>query len=116
MKRCGWSQLPCSAAPVRCAGLYEAFITGGIPPGIDEACAADLVYRHTFARVVTQNEKYYQRFPRDAALAAAIVRFLAAQPDGGVRTPCGNWLRPRTFQLLGMTGAPPGGCVAATRA
>jgi pimeloyl-ACP methyl ester carboxylesterase len=90
----------------RRADLYEVFMTGGIPPGIDEACAAELVYRHTFQRVATQNEKFYRRFPGDNAIAKAIVNFLVAQPGGGVRTPSGSWLRPRTLQLLGMTCTP----------
>ena len=36
-----------------------------------------------------------------------IVNFLASRPDGGVKTPAGNMLRPRTLQLLGLSGAHP---------
>ena len=54
---------------------------------------------------MVQNDKYYSRFPLDVQLVKDIVNFLAAQPDGGVRTPCGNMLRPRTLQLLGMQSA-----------
>jgi hypothetical protein len=47
------------------AGLLEVFLTGGIPPCIDEACPADTVYQATFRRVLVQNQKYYTRFPQD---------------------------------------------------
>ena len=56
-------------------------------------------------RVLTQNRKYYERFPWDAEGVRAIVRHLALQPAGGVRTPCGNLLTPRALQTLGMSGA-----------
>jgi hypothetical protein len=87
-----------------CAGLLEVLLTGGIPPYIDDPCPADAVYMATFRRVMVQNEKYYTRFPGDVQLVKDIVNFLASQPKGGVQTPCGNWLRPRTLQILGMSG------------
>lgn len=52
------------------AGLLEVFLTGGIPPCIDEACPADTVYQATFRRVLVQNQKFYTRFPQDVQVRA----------------------------------------------
>ncbi|KAI7844714.1 hypothetical protein COHA_001802 [Chlorella ohadii] len=82
-------------------GLLEVLITGGLPPGIHQPCSADDVYRRTFRRVLRQNEKFYQRFPTDVEAAQKIVLHLAAQP-GGVTSPAGNRITPRSFQLLGL--------------
>lgn len=90
------------------AGLLEVFLTGGIPPFIDDHCPADKVYMATFRRVMVQNEKFYTRFPQDIQVVKDVVNFLVSQPSGGVQTPSGNMLRPRTLQLLGLSGAPPG--------
>jgi pimeloyl-ACP methyl ester carboxylesterase len=83
-------------------GLVEVLITGGLPPGINQPCSAEDVYRRTFRRCLRQNEKFYQRFPTDVETAQRIVLHLAEQPDGGVTTPAGNRITPRTFQLLGL--------------
>lgn len=83
-------------------GLVEVLMTGGIPPGVEQACCAEDVYRRTFRRCLRQNEKFYQRFPMDVERAQRIVKHLAAQPDGGVTTPMGNRLTPRSFQMLGL--------------
>jgi len=56
-------------------------------------------------RVLRQNQKYYQRFPDDVEAVQKIVRHLIMQPGGGVRTPSGNLLTPRSLQLLGLSGA-----------
>ncbi len=52
-----------------------------------------------------QNAKYYQRFPDDVEAVQNIVRHLISQPEGGVRTPSGNLLTPRSLQVLGLSGA-----------
>ncbi|KAL4424352.1 hypothetical protein ABPG75_001653 [Micractinium tetrahymenae] len=83
-------------------GLVEVLMTGGIPPGIAQPCSAEDVYRRTFRRCLQQNEKFYQRFPMDVERAQHIVKYLAEQPGGGVTTPMGNRLTPRSFQLLGL--------------
>ena len=77
------------------AGLTEVMLTGGLPPCIDSPCAAEEAYRHLFPRVLAQNRKYYKRFPGDVARAQAIVTYLAAQPDGGLRLANGDLLTPR---------------------
>jgi hypothetical protein len=87
------------------AGVAEAIITGGIPPAIEDANAAETVYNATFQRVYNQNRKFYQRFPDDVSKVKAIVQMLHEAPDGGVKTPSGNMLRPRSFQMLGMSSA-----------
>lgn len=78
-------------------------MTGGIPPGIDHPMCADAVYQSTFQRVLQQNAKYYDRFPSDISKVQAIVQYLMSQPEGGVTTPMGNRLTPRSFQLLGLS-------------
>eukprot|EP00878_Enallax_costatus_P015140 GHUV01015852.1.p1 GENE.GHUV01015852.1~~GHUV01015852.1.p1 ORF type:complete len:348 (+),score=76.41 GHUV01015852.1:371-1414(+) len=96
----------CSMAP---HGLVEVLTTGGIPPSISQPCSADRVYSALFTRVLIQNEKYYSRFPHDVALVQRIVKFLAGQPEGGLRLASGTLLTPRTFQLLGLSGLGSGG-------
>lgn len=76
-------------------GLYEVMLTGGIPPGIDMPCSADTAYRALYKRVLTQNAKFYKRFPGDVALVQRIVQVLHAHPEGGPTTPCGNRLSVR---------------------
>lgn len=82
-----------SAAP---QGLCAAIVTGGLPP-LERP--ADEVYRATYQRVRTQNERYYQRYPDDGARMQAIVRHLRANE---VRLPDGARLSPRRFQQLGL--------------
>lgn len=84
----------------RYAGLTEVMLTGGLPPCIDSSCAADEAYRHLFPRVQAQNRKFYKRFPGDVARAQAIVKYLAAQPEGGLRLPNGDLLTPRYYQAF----------------
>ena len=43
--------------------LSEVLVTGGIPPDITLSNSADAVYEHTYERVITQNKKFYQRYP-----------------------------------------------------
>jgi hypothetical protein len=45
-------------------------------------------------------------------VAKDIVNYLSSQPGGGVETPSGNMLRPRTLQLLGLSGAVLSACQA----
>lgn len=56
------------------AGVSECLITGGIPPQIDQPCAADMVYSRTYHHVIKQNQKYYERFPQDVEKVKNIVR------------------------------------------
>lgn len=90
-------------------GLVEVLTTGGIPPGILDPCSADRVYSALFTRVLTQNKKYYSRFPADVSLVQRIVTYLAGQPEGGLRLASGTLLTPRAFQLLGLSGLGSGG-------
>ena len=82
-----------SAAP---EGLATALFTGGLPP---LARSADEIYRATYRRVITKNQRYYDRYPEDAAQARRIVDALRQQP---ARLPGGGLLTPRRFQALGM--------------
>lgn len=51
-----------------------------------------------------QNQKYYARFPADAALVRSIVLHLADSPSQSVPLPSGGVLTPRGLQLLGLSG------------
>ena len=84
------------------SSLIEVLMTGGIPPNVNLPCTADLVYCSLFRRVVLQNQRYYERFPQDAALVREIVSHLGSQPQGGIVLPSGSILTPRSFQLLGL--------------
>eukprot|EP01024_Parvocaulis_polyphysoides_P070188 TRINITY_DN8643_c0_g2_i2.p1 TRINITY_DN8643_c0_g2~~TRINITY_DN8643_c0_g2_i2.p1 ORF type:complete len:515 (-),score=37.97 TRINITY_DN8643_c0_g2_i2:369-1718(-) len=85
-------------------GIFEAYVTGGIPPCIDNVCCAEQLYRVLFLRVRAQNQKYYARFPGDVERIGNIIKYLAAQPNGGLQLRDGTLLTPRLFQVLGMTG------------
>ena len=82
-----------SAAP---EGLRAAIITGGLPPL--ERPAED-VYRATYRRVLEKNERYYRRYPEDAARTQELVAYLASHD---VRLPGGGRLTPRRFQQMGL--------------
>ncbi|XP_075519138.1 uncharacterized protein LOC142553041 isoform X3 [Primulina tabacum] len=84
-------------------GLKQVLLTGGIPP-IRSGCAADFVYRACYQQVMTQNEKYYQRFPRDIEIIREVVDHLSESDGGGVPLPSGGILTPRGLQLLGLSG------------
>eukprot|EP00879_Flechtneria_rotunda_P017013 GHRR01017811.1.p1 GENE.GHRR01017811.1~~GHRR01017811.1.p1 ORF type:complete len:308 (+),score=89.67 GHRR01017811.1:772-1695(+) len=90
-------------------GLAEVLMTGGVPPGILDACSADQVYGATYQRVLLQNQKYYSRYPADVQLMQRIVSCLANLPEGGLRLPSGTLLTPRLLQLLGLSGLGSGG-------
>ncbi|EIE21357.1 alpha/beta-hydrolase [Coccomyxa subellipsoidea C-169] len=95
-----------SAAP---EGITEVLLTGGLPPGVGDPKATETAYKRLYRRVVGQNQKYYQRFPDDVEAVQRIVTHLIKQPEGGVRTPSGNLLTPRSLQLLGLSGLGSGG-------
>ncbi|MEW5301937.1 MAG: hypothetical protein WDW36_004761 [Sanguina aurantia] len=90
-------------------GLVEVLLTGGLPPLVDQPCSAQAVYEATSQRVVSQNVRYYERFPGDVKVVSDIVKHLAAQPGGGVTTPSGSLLTPRSLQTLGLGGLGGGG-------
>jgi pimeloyl-ACP methyl ester carboxylesterase len=77
-------------------GLREAIFTGGLPPiGVP----IDDVYGATYQRVITQNRRFYERYPGDAARAQDVVDFLQERPTA---LPGGGQLSPRRFQQLGQ--------------
>jgi hypothetical protein len=89
-----------------CAALIEVFMTGGIPPLVTNPCPAETLYKSTYNRVLDHNARFYERFPGDVAVVGALVTHLQNLPGGGIQTPNGTWLRPRTLQLLGVSGVP----------
>ncbi|PWA69842.1 Alpha/beta hydrolase fold-1 [Artemisia annua] len=84
-------------------GLKEVYLTGGIPP-IGDGCTAESVYNACIDPIVTQNEKYYKRYPQDIQIIHDVVNHLAESEGGGVPLPSGGILTPRGLQLLGLTG------------
>ncbi|XP_076892836.1 uncharacterized protein LOC143544672 [Bidens hawaiensis] len=84
-------------------GLKEVYLTGGIPP-IGDGCTAEAVYKACIGPVITQNEKYYKRYPQDIEIIRDVVNYLQESEGGGVPLPSGGILTPRGLQLLGLTG------------
>ncbi|GAQ81878.1 alpha/beta-Hydrolases superfamily protein [Klebsormidium nitens] len=83
--------------------IKTALITGGLAP-VSYGCTADAVYMALYGQVILQNQKYYARFPEDAALVRSIVLHLADSPSLSVPLPSGGVLTPRGLQLLGLSG------------
>ncbi|KAK9074268.1 hypothetical protein SSX86_006865 [Deinandra increscens subsp. villosa] len=54
--------------------------------------------------IITQNEKYYKRYPQDIKIIQDVVNHLQESEGGGVPLPSGGILTPRGLQLLGLTG------------
>ena len=81
-------------------GVREALYTGGLPPLIREANGAYETYTKLLARVKTQNEKYYARFPEDAERAREIGSFVS---DKKIVTPAGSTFSLRGLQALGFS-------------
>lgn len=75
--------------------ISKAFITGGVPPLVD---SPDPVYKATYKRMITRNQQYYQKFPRDVARVRQIMEYLNRVD---VMLPDGGRLSPRRFQQLG---------------
>lgn len=46
-------------------GVKEAMLTGGLPPLIDSEASGYETYFKLLRRVITQNERYFERFPGD---------------------------------------------------
>ncbi|KAK1412219.1 hypothetical protein QVD17_33279 [Tagetes erecta] len=84
-------------------GLKEVYLTGGIPP-IGDGCTAKAVYKACIGPIITQNEKYYNRYPQDIEIIRDVVNYLQETEGGGVPLPSGGILTPRGLQLLGLTG------------
>ncbi|GIE81410.1 alpha/beta hydrolase [Actinoplanes philippinensis] len=77
-------------------GLREVIITGGLP-GL--TATAEDVYRAAYPRVLAHNERYFERYPEDEAIARRVVDALR---DQDARLPAGDRLTPRRFQTLGI--------------
>jgi pimeloyl-ACP methyl ester carboxylesterase len=76
-------------------GLKEAFITGGLSP---VGRSPDDVYSATWARTLTTNAQYFERYRGDRARISETLRRL---DDEDVRLPTGDRLTPRRFRQLG---------------
>ena len=88
---------------VAAESVSEAFLTGGLPPLVHEANAAEATYRALIERVRTQNAKFYRRFPKDVQRVRDVVAFVRNQPGGRVATPSGGELTVRGIQALGFS-------------
>ena len=54
--------------------------------------------------MITQNNKFYSRFPLDVAIMQRLVMHLDSRQEGGAPLPSGGLLTPRALQLLGLSG------------
>ena len=54
--------------------------------------------------MITQNNKFYSRFPMDVAIMQRLVMHLDSRQEGGAPLPSGGLLTPRALQLLGLSG------------
>uniref|UniRef100_A0A7S0UXC1 AB hydrolase-1 domain-containing protein n=1 Tax=Polytomella parva TaxID=51329 RepID=A0A7S0UXC1_9CHLO len=62
----------------------------------------DPVYQSLIRRILNLNREFYTMFPDDEELVRRIVRFLDAQPEGGVRLHSGSLLTSKGFQMFGL--------------
>jgi len=67
--------------------LVSVFLTGGLPPLVN---GPDEVYTRLCARILSQNNRYYARYPEDVERAQKIAAHLQANdvtlPNGGKLT------------------------------
>merc|ERR1712166_26376 len=84
------------------ASLKAAFITGGFAPLVHQQEAAEDGYDRLFQRVVTQNKKFYRRFPQDVQIVTQLSQKLLSMPDGCAPLPGGGRLTVRGLQALGI--------------
>ena len=77
-------------------GLAAALITGGLA---SLTRPVDEVYRATYRRVLSRNQRFYERYPQDVARGQRIVDYLLAHD---VPLPGGGRLTARRFQQVGM--------------
>ncbi|PNP89711.1 alpha/beta fold hydrolase [Gardnerella sp. DNF00502] len=78
-------------------GLIASFTTGGIP---HVPANAREVYEHTFPRMATKTEQFYERYPQDVARVAAIADRIS---QGDVVLPNGENLTVERLQTLGSS-------------
>jgi pimeloyl-ACP methyl ester carboxylesterase len=84
-------------------GVREALLTGGLPPLIrttDDPAYG--VYLKLLERVARQNEKFYKRFPNDAARVLDVARFVS-DSKRKIVTPGGSTFSLRGLQSLGFS-------------
>jgi len=77
-------------------GLAAALITGGLA---SLTRPVDDIYRATYRRVLSRNQRFYERYPQDVARGQRIVDYLLTHD---VRLPGGGRLTARRFQQVGM--------------
>jgi pimeloyl-ACP methyl ester carboxylesterase len=77
-------------------GLREAILTGGLSP---IGRPVDDIYAATYRRLITQNRRYFERYPNDRSRLRDILKRL---DDEDVRLPSGDRLTSRRFRQLGL--------------
>ena len=77
-------------------GLRDVIITGGLPP---VGHSADDVYRATYDRVASRQQRFTGRYPEDQAVLDSVADFVAGVD---VRLPSGDPLTVPRLQQLGM--------------
>ncbi|KAF9047696.1 alpha/beta-hydrolase [Panaeolus papilionaceus] len=78
-------------------GLKEVFITGGLPPLVDQP---DTVYDALARRVIQRNKIYYEKYPLDIKRVRNIVAYLESNK---ITLPSGGFLTVGRFQQLGIS-------------
>ncbi|GKA36918.1 alpha/beta hydrolase fold-1 [Tanacetum coccineum] len=91
-----------SDVPKFCTSRVKRSIFDGWIPQL--VMNAQQVVYNACTIIVTQNEKYYKRYPQDIQIIRDVVNHLAESEGGGVPLPSGGILTPRGLQLLGLTG------------
>jgi len=84
-------------------GLKEVFLTGGLPPLVNQP---DEVYRVLTAKVVERNRVYYEKYPQDVKRVRELMTYLEENTS---ILPNGGKLTPRRFQQLGINFGAHGG-------
>jgi pimeloyl-ACP methyl ester carboxylesterase len=77
-------------------GLRDVIVTGGLPP---LGHTADDVYRATYERVASRQQRFAYRYPEDQAVLDSIADYVAR---AGVRLPSGDPLTVARLQQLGI--------------
>lgn len=76
--------------------LREGFFTGGIPP---IGRPVDDIYRATYTRMVSRNERFYERYPQDLDTVRTILNTLRTS---SVHVPSGDRLSVDRYRMLGL--------------
>ena len=86
-------------------GVKEAMLTGGLPPLIDSEASGYETYLKLMRRVVTQNERYFERFPGDLRRYNYVKQRINAAKNANrpIKLPSGGDLTSTLLAALGFS-------------